>query len=58
LQGEVNSLQAKIDALPGWKKVAFGTIGRSFSGFNNWYSRTAQMHLLEIFVFQLMVMLI
>jgi hypothetical protein len=41
LQVEVNSLQAKIDALPGWKKVAFGTIGESFSGFNNWYSRTA-----------------
>jgi hypothetical protein len=41
LQGEVNALQAKIDALPGWKKGAFGTIGASLSGFNNWYSRTA-----------------
>ena len=41
LQGEVNALQAKIDALPGWKKGAFGTIGGSLSGFNNWYSRTA-----------------
>ena len=41
LQGEVAALQAKIDALPGWKKGAFGTIGGSLSGFNNWYSRTA-----------------
>ena len=41
LQGEVNSLQDKIDALNGWKKGAFGTIGASLSGFNNWYSRTA-----------------
>ena len=41
LQGEVNALQAKIDALPGWRKGAFGTIGASLSGFNNWYSRTA-----------------
>ncbi|MCL7753900.1 DUF3078 domain-containing protein [Polaribacter sp. Z022] len=41
LQGEVNALQAKIDALPGWRKGAFGTIGGNLSGFNNWYSRTA-----------------
>ena len=41
LQGEVDALQAKIDALPGWRKGAFGTIGGSLSGFNNWYSRTA-----------------
>ena len=41
LQGEVKALQAKIDALPSWKKGAFGTIGASLSGFNNWYSRTA-----------------
>jgi hypothetical protein len=41
LQGEVNTLQAKIDALPGWKKGAFCTIGVSLAGFNNWYSRTA-----------------
>lgn len=41
LQGEVKALQAKIDALPSWKKGAFGTIGGSLSGFNNWYSRTA-----------------
>jgi hypothetical protein len=41
LQGEVNAIQAKIDAMPGWRKGAFGTIGGSFSGFNNWYARTA-----------------
>jgi hypothetical protein len=41
LQAEVNAIQAKIDAMPGWRKGAFGTIGGSFSGFNNWYARTA-----------------
>ena len=41
LQGEVNAIQGKIDALPGWKKGAFGTIGGSLSGFNNWYSKGA-----------------
>ncbi|MEE9406851.1 MAG: DUF3078 domain-containing protein [Polaribacter sp.] len=41
LLGEVDALQAKIDALPGWRKGAFGTIGGSLSGFNNWYSRTS-----------------
>lgn len=41
LQGEVKTLQKKIDAFPGWKKGAFGTIGASLSGFNNWYSRKA-----------------
>ncbi len=38
LQGEANALQSKIDAFPGWKFGAFGTIGANFSGFNNWYS--------------------
>ncbi len=41
LQGEVDALQAKIDALPGWKKGAFGTIGANLQGFNNWYSNAA-----------------
>ncbi|ARV08028.1 hypothetical protein BTO04_08510 [Polaribacter sp. SA4-10] len=41
LQGEVNALQAKINALPGWRKGAFGTVGASLSGFKNWYSKTA-----------------
>ncbi|MFI1772877.1 DUF3078 domain-containing protein [Thalassobellus citreus] len=38
-QAEANALQAKIDALPGWRKGAFGTIGGSLSNFNNWYSQ-------------------
>jgi hypothetical protein len=41
LEKEATSLQSKIDALPGWRKGAFGTIGGSLSGFDNWYSRTA-----------------
>ncbi|MGB5419367.1 DUF3078 domain-containing protein [Algibacter sp.] len=40
-QGEANALQAQIDALPGWRKGAFGTIGGSLSNFNNWYSQGA-----------------
>ncbi|EAR02667.1 DUF3078 domain-containing protein [Maribacter sp. HTCC2170] len=39
IQGRVDALQAKIDALPGWKKGAFGTIGANLSGFSNWYSK-------------------
>jgi len=41
LQSEANSIQAKIDALPGWKIGAFGTIGGSISGFDNWYLQSA-----------------
>ncbi|AOW20982.1 DUF3078 domain-containing protein [Urechidicola croceus] len=41
LQAEVDALQAKINALPGWRKGAFGTIGGNISGFNNWYSKGA-----------------
>ncbi len=41
LQGEANAIQAKIDALPGWRKGAFGTIGGSLSGYHNWYSKEA-----------------
>jgi hypothetical protein len=41
LQGKANAIQSKIDALPGWRKGAFGTIGGSLSGFNNWYAREA-----------------
>ncbi|WBX73460.1 DUF3078 domain-containing protein [Tenacibaculum pacificus] len=40
LQGEANALQSKIDAFPGWKYGAFGTIGANFSAFDNWYSNT------------------
>jgi hypothetical protein len=39
IQGRVDAIQAEIDALPGWKVGAFGTIGGSFSGFNNWYAQ-------------------
>ncbi len=39
IQGRVDALQAQIDALPGWKIGAFGTIGGSLSGFNNWFSQ-------------------
>jgi len=38
-QAEANAIQKQIDALPGWKKGAFGVIGGSFSNFNNWYSQ-------------------
>ncbi len=41
IQGRVDDIQAKIDALPGWKVGAFGTIGGSFSGFNNWYAQAS-----------------
>lgn len=39
IQKRVDAIQAKIDSLPGWKIGAFGTIGGSFSNFNNWYSQ-------------------
>lgn len=39
IQGRANAIQAQIDALPGWKIGAFGTIGGSLSGFNNWFAQ-------------------
>ena len=39
IQGRVDAIQAQIDALPGWKIGAFGTIGGSLSQFDNWYSK-------------------
>lgn len=39
LQAKVDAIQSEIDAIPGWKIGAFGTIGGSASGFNNWYSK-------------------
>lgn len=39
IQSRIDALQAEIDALPGWKIGAFGTIGGSFSGFSNWYAQ-------------------
>ena len=41
LQKKANTIQSKIDAMPGWKKRAFGTVGANFSSFNNWYARNA-----------------
>lgn len=41
LSAKASTIQSKINALPGWKKGAFGTIGASLSGFNNWYAKTA-----------------
>ena len=38
-QAEANALQTQIDALPGWKKGAFGTMGGSLSNFSNWYAQ-------------------
>ena len=40
-QGEANAIQAQIDALPGWRVGAFGTIGGSLSNFKNWYAQGA-----------------
>ncbi|MBW1297982.1 DUF3078 domain-containing protein [Aquimarina litoralis] len=39
IQGRADAIQSQIDALPGWKIGAFGTIGGSISGFRNWYSQ-------------------
>lgn len=39
IQSRINAIQKKIDAMPGWKIGAFGTIGASLSEFNNWYSK-------------------
>ena len=41
IQTRVDALQGQIDAFPGWKTGAFGTIGANLSGFNNWYSKPA-----------------
>lgn len=39
IQKRVNAIQAKIDALPGWKAGAFGTVGFNLSNFTNWYTQ-------------------
>lgn len=39
IQGRVDALQSQIDALPGWKKGAFGVIGANLSSFSNWYAQ-------------------
>jgi len=39
IQGRADAIQAQIDALPGWKIGAFGTIGGTISQFNNWFAQ-------------------
>jgi hypothetical protein len=39
IQGRIDDLNKQIDAFPGWKIGAFGTIGGSISEFNNWYAQ-------------------
>jgi len=39
IQGRVDAIQSQINALPGWKKGAFGVIGTNLSNFNNWYAQ-------------------
>jgi hypothetical protein len=39
IQSRVDALQKQIDAFPGWRLTAFGTIGGSLSNFNNWYAQ-------------------
>lgn len=39
LEKKAKAIQSKIDALPGWKIGAFGTIGMSISQFDNWYAQ-------------------
>ncbi|MGF1554886.1 DUF3078 domain-containing protein [Paucihalobacter sp.] len=41
IQSRVNAIQAQIDAMPGWRLGAFGTIGGSVSEFSNWYAQGA-----------------
>ncbi len=39
IQARVDAIKVEIDALPGWRKGAFGTIGANISSFNNWYAQ-------------------
>jgi hypothetical protein len=38
-QAQADSIQGVIDALPGWRVGAFGTVGGSLSSFSNWYAQ-------------------
>ncbi len=38
--GEAAALQAKLDALPGWRKGFVGTAGFGLNGNNNWFALT------------------
>lgn len=39
IQSRVDAIQKRLDNLPGWRYGAFGTVGGSFSGFDNWYAQ-------------------
>jgi hypothetical protein len=39
LKSEMDSIQNRIDSLPGWRFKAFGTVGGSISGHKNWFSK-------------------
>lgn len=39
LEGEAKAIQAELDAMPGWKIGAFGTVGVDLASFNNWYAQ-------------------
>lgn len=41
IQSRVDALQSQIDAFPGWRIGAFGTIGGNISEFSNWYAQGA-----------------
>lgn len=41
IKSRADAIQAEIDALPGWRLGAFGTVGGSISEFNNWYLQSA-----------------
>ena len=56
-QGEANALQAQIDALPGWRKGAFGTIGGSLSNLATGTLKEHLIMLLETLVLLLMLLL-
>ena len=39
LEGEIGALQGQIEAFPGWKVRAFGTIGVNITNFSDWFSK-------------------
>lgn len=39
IQSRVDGIQSQINAMPGWRTGAFGTIGVNLSNFNNWYAQ-------------------
>ena len=41
IKTRANAIQSQIDAMPGWRVGAFGTIGGTLSNFSNWYSQGA-----------------